>query len=114
MPRRILLALACACLTGPVHAELRVYEGTEAQALKCAAYFSYATYMLETRGLITPRNRQEGVLAATSIIGNHVGGSYEQKRKAFQAVLERLPDSDDTVISDSLRYLTWCSERFLN
>ena len=97
----------------PAGASQRVYEGSEAQALKCAAYFSYTTYVLESRGLLTTRNREEGAVAATTIIGRHVGGSYQQKLAAFQAVLNRLPASDNALISDSLRHLRWCSENFL-
>ena len=101
-------------LPGSAQAQQRIYEGLEAQALQCAAYFSYTTYVLERRGLITLRNREEGALNATAILGQHVSGTYEQKRQAFQTVLSRMPDSDNVLIEEAMRYMGWCSERFLS
>ena len=116
MPISAVRALGIALLLAApsaASANSRIYEGTEAQALKCAAYFSSTTYMLESRGLMTPRNREEGAVAATNIIGQHVGGTYQQKLKAFQAVLNRLPASETALVSDTLKHLNWCSENFL-
>ena len=109
-----ILALMAA-VTAPVagHSQSRVYSGAEAQALRCAAYFTLTTYMLEQRGLLTFENRQEGALHATAILGRHVGGTYEQKFQAFQTMLRRLPAEDNQLISESLTHLSWCSDRFL-
>lgn len=97
----------------PASAQTRAYYGEEAQALQCAAYFSYTSLVLERRGLITQRRAQEGALQATAILGRHVSGTYSQKRKAFVAVLSQLPRAEGDLIEESIRYYTWCSERFL-
>lgn len=106
-------AFALTLLAAPAQAERRVYSGTEAQALQCAAFLSYATYVMERRGLITFRNREEGAIAATRILGRHVGGTFAQKQAAFQAVLNRLPERETALMDDSVRHMTWCTRRFL-
>lgn len=115
--RSILGALLCAAQLGlapGAMAETRVYQGDEAKALQCAAYFSYSAWVLAGRGLFTPRNADEGAIAATNILGRHVSGTYEQKRAAFQVALNRLPPEDNDLIADSIRYLGWCREKFLS
>ena len=94
-------------------AESRVYTGTEAQALRCAAYVSYTPMILERRGLMSERETKEGAIAATAIIGAHVGGTYEQKRRAFEIALSRLPESENALIEESMRVSGWCKEQFL-
>ncbi len=112
--RFAICALALGVLASPAHAERRVYTGSEAQALQCAAFLSYATFVMERRGLISYRNREEGALAATRIMGQHVSGTFAQKQAAFQAVLGRLPKSEDELMDDTVRHMTWCTQRFLS
>jgi len=118
MSRLKWIPLLCALigtLSSPLQADnaTRVYSGLEAQALRCAAYFTYSTYVLEQRGLLTWENREEGAKHATEILGRYVGGTYEQKFQAFQTMLRRMPAEDAALIDESLRHLGWCSERFL-
>ncbi|MEX0339025.1 MAG: hypothetical protein AB3N11_08310 [Arenibacterium sp.] len=107
--------LAAAGFTSPQSgaSEPRVYSGVEAQALRCAAYVSYTPVVLERRGLMSERETQEGALAATAIIGAHVSGTYEQKRRAFEIALSRLPESENALIEESVRLSGWCKEQFL-
>jgi hypothetical protein len=115
--RTLLGALLCATQLGlapAATASSRIYQGDEAQALQCAAYFSYSAWVLAGRGLFTPRNADEGAIAATNILGRHVGGTYEQKRAAFQVALNRLPSAENDLIAESIRYLGWCREKFLS
>lgn len=108
-----LLALASVLAPTGGSAEGRVYIGSEAQALRCAAYVSYTPVILERRGLMGERETREGALAATAIIGSHVSGTYEQKRRAFEIALSRLPTSENLLIEESVRLAGWCKEQFL-
>lgn len=108
-----LLAAAVVTLPASGRADMRVYSGTEAQALKCAAYVSYTPMVLERRGLMSERDTREGAMVATAIIGTHVSGTYEQKRRAFEIALSRLPQSENALIEESVRLSGWCKEQFL-
>lgn len=109
----VLLATAALSSSKSAHAEQRVYKGAEAQALRCAAYVSYAPMVLQRRGLMNAEQTREGALAATAILGSHVGGTYEQKRRAFEIALSRLPESENLLIEESVRLSGWCKEQFL-
>ena len=108
-----LTALVLGVFAAPAVAQERVYSGTEAQALQCAAYVSYTPLVLERRGLMSARDTQEAAVDATLILGSHVSGTYDQKRRAFEIALSRLPQSENALISEAVRRAGWCKEKFL-
>ena len=110
----ICLSLAAACAATEASAvERRVYSGSEAQALKCAAYFSFTANVMEQRGLTSTRNKEAANLAATVILAHHVSGTVDQKMKAYRTILKRMPQSDWALIKDTAKHIDWCEGRFL-
>ena len=107
------LALAlCLTLALPhsARAERRVYQGSEAEALKCAYLFSHSAVVMEKGGYIPAKDRDVLIAVSGLILQRYVGGTEAQKLRALRAVGSRR-NTVSTLLQfrDESRY---CFKRF--
>jgi len=111
---KALIALGVAAVAAAAQPALagRVYQGREASAVQCAAYFSYVAYIGEQMGVVSTDAKQAGAEIGTYILVQHVGGSWREKIGAYNIVVDRLPQ-DNTLFDEATRHLSWCRREFL-
>ncbi|MCC1492513.1 hypothetical protein [Cognatishimia sp. F0-27] len=74
---------------GALGAEPKVYEGREAQALKCAWIIAAAARVLEEAGMISTEDHGVSIAISARILQLYVTGSDRQKLGAFQEIALR-------------------------
>ena len=111
--RGLVVATAIAVLAHPASAGRGTYSDNEAEAIKCAAYFSYTSHVLSDQGLMTPRHREIATKASYYILRQHVSGPFDRKLAAYEGFLGGLPLKDFKVVEDSVRKLARCEQKFL-
>lgn len=97
----------------PANAGSRVYDGIEAEALHCAAEFSYTAQALSQRGLMSDHHRDVATRTTQYLLENYVSGSFDDKFGAFEVALARLPVDDLDQVRASVRHLGHCEKQFL-
>ena len=97
----------------PAVAEPRTYKGSEAQALKCAAYFAYTSQVLESQGKLSTQRAIVANKAALDILEQHVSGTFKQKMGAYRVVVDGLPKSEAALVSEASQNVDSCKKRFL-
>lgn len=113
LPVALSLAAVMALPTAVQAAGPHTYSGTEAKALKCAAYYSYSAEIMARNGMIKASTKANADQLAAYILTNHVSGSERQKMQAYSAVLKRMPRSGDGMMDEADRHLDWCARTFL-
>lgn len=111
--RGLVVATAISGLAHPASAGRGTFSNDEAEAIKCAAYFSYTSHVLSDQGLMTTRHREIATKASYYILRQHVSGPFERKLAAYEGFLGGLPLKDYKVVEDSVRQLAWCEQKFL-
>ena len=111
---KALVVLSIAAVTAAAQPALagRTYQGREASAVQCAAYFSYVAYVGQQLGVVSPSVTQAGAEIGTYILVQHVGGTWQQKISAYNIIIDRMPE-DMTMFEDANRHLGWCRREFL-
>ncbi|GGH23361.1 hypothetical protein SAMN05444007_102106 [Cribrihabitans marinus] len=108
------LALATlAWFTGSAGAGQQVYDGTEAEALKCAAFYAYTAQVFESHGMMSAETGEEARLVASFILLRHVGGTEAQRNAAYRKTLDGMSPSDWALVENAAGQLAGCRERFL-
>ena len=108
-----LMLATLAATAGPAGAERLAYEGTEAQALECAAYYAFTAQVFETRGMMSAETGDEARLVASFILSRHVGGTETQRLAAYRGTLAGMAGSDPAMVDDAVNHLEWCRKRFV-
>ena len=113
MKTLLLASSAALVLIGQgANAERRVYSGAELTALKCAAYYSYVTQVMENRGLLSDQDMQSGANAGQYILTNYIGGTWDQKFQAYEQILTRMPRDDLELIDAAADHLESCEMQY--
>ena len=97
-------------LAGAIGAHARIYEGSEAAALRCADMLLIAVVELENRGELPEVQRDVMLLIAASILDRHVSGTRQQKEAALWALRERR--TPEQTLLDFERLSVRCLEQF--
>jgi len=87
--KKLLLAAAFAVSFAPAAEARKVYSGSEAAALRCAAIMVVVPSALYNRGMISRNQVTVFQLASTAILTRYVGGNERQKLKALQTMAQR-------------------------
>lgn len=108
--------LRAACLAGilavvavPAQAQ-KVYEGSEASALRCSNTLALTAVALSRAGLIK-RDEKDVMLGITiSILERHVSGTWRQKKAAMKVMRDRrsVPDT----LTDYRKNALYCLRAF--
>ncbi|KIN60491.1 hypothetical protein Z945_1464 [Sulfitobacter noctilucae] len=109
--RALAFALLCgwAAFAGPAQAQ-KIYEGSEAAALRCANTLALTAVALARAELI-PQNEKEVMLGITILmLERHVSGTRSQKKRALELMRDRR--SVDDTIADYRRNATQCLRQF--
>ena len=109
MLRALCLALL---LVFPGHLALaeKVYEGSEAAALRCANTLALTAVALNSAGLI-PEEQKEAMLGVTVLIlERHVSGTWAEKKRALAVMRDRRSPAD--TLEDYRRIAVKCLRQF--
>ena len=91
-------------------AEGRVYQGAEAQALKCAWIISAGAGVLQDADIISSEERGISIAISARMLTLYVSGTDRQKLAAFEEVHRRSDKS--TAINAFQRQARACIQRF--
>ncbi|MEX3314788.1 hypothetical protein [Sulfitobacter sp. PS-8MA] len=88
-------------------AESRVYEGSEAAALRCANTLALTAVALSGAGLIGEPEKQVMLGVTVRILDRHVAGTWAQKRAAMEVMRDRrsVPDTLEDYRRNAMRCL---------
>ena len=95
---------------GSLAAEGRVYQGAEAQALKCAWIISAGAGVLQDADIISSEERGISIAISARMLTLYVSGTDRQKLAAFEEVHRRSDKS--TAINAFQRQARACIQRF--
>ena len=109
----ICCALLIAVQISPGNAGSREYDGKEAEALRCAAAFSYTAQELSRHGLMSDHHRDVANRTTQYLLENYVSGIFDDNFGAFEVALARLPLDDMDQVRASVRQLGQCEKQFL-
>ena len=109
----LLATAVAATATVSLAQDRRVYAGREAQALQCAAYYSYTAHVGEELGLLSTSTADKATRLALYILDTYVGGSDDQKVEAYRVILSRMPQNDKRLFDETMKYIGWCEKTFL-
>ena len=109
MLRAWLAAIALCVMATAVQAQ-RTYEGREAAALRCASMFAVTAVVLAETDQFSEVERDVLLFASVAILERHVSGTWRQKRRALDLLIERR-GLEDTV-KDYGRNATKCFRQF--
>ena len=111
MTRRFFLpALILALSVGSAAAAQKVYEGTEAAALRCANTLALTAVALSDTGRLGEAEKEVMLEITVLILERHVSGTWAQKKAALRVVRDRR-DVVET-LDDFERFAQRCFERF--
>jgi hypothetical protein len=108
--RAIFAGVLSLILAGPVFANQRVYEGTEASALRCANTIALTAVALSAAERIGEPEKEVLLGVTVLILENHVSGTWREK-KAAMAVMRDRRSVEDT-LDDYKRNAGRCLRRF--
>lgn len=112
--RGILALVACVSFAlGPIaaHAQTkRVYEGSEAAALRCSNTLALTAVALARAGLISEQEKEIMLGVTVLILERHVSGTWSQKKRALAVMRDRrsVPDT----LEDYRRNAPRCLRQF--
>lgn len=86
---RSILAAAIVSLAAATGAQAKVYSGSEAAALRCAAILSVVPSAAARAGVISQSDVRIFHVASGLILARYVSGNGTQKSKALQTVMQR-------------------------
>lgn len=88
----------------------RVYEGSEAAALRCSNTLALTAVALSRAGLIEDVEKQVMLGITISILERHVSGTWRQKKAAMRVMRDRrsVPDT----LTDYRRNALRCLQQF--
>lgn len=102
------------CLTAAIFlsvagdaAAARVYEGSEAAALRCANTVALTAQGLSVADLIGPAEKDVMLGITVRILDRHVGGTWAEKKAAMRIMRDRrsIPDTLDDYRRNAARCL---------
>jgi len=103
----VLLSL---CITAPAQAQGRVYEGTEAAALRCANTLAMTALALSRAELIGDAEKTIMLDVTLLILERHVSGTWAQKKAALAVMRDRRSIED--TLDDYRRNAARCLRQF--
>ncbi|MGB3246520.1 MAG: hypothetical protein WBB25_18445 [Sulfitobacter sp.] len=91
--RFFLSAVVCLGMAAPVHA--RVYEGSEAAALRCSNTLALTAVALNSANMISTQEKEVMLQVTLLILERHVSGTWGQKKAALAVMRDRrsIPDT---------------------
>lgn len=104
------LILMLALLGSTATAGQRVYEGSEATAIRGANMMAMTGVTLNRAGLMSAPEKDVLIGISVLILERHVGGNWTEKRRAMEAMRDRR-DVDATLV-DYQRNAPRCLRRF--
>ncbi|MEQ6248444.1 hypothetical protein ABMC89_06095 [Sulfitobacter sp. HNIBRBA3233] len=108
---RLVTLAVCAVLGFPaLAAPQRVYEGSEAAALRCANMMALTGVTLGRAGLMTSEEKDILVGISILILERHVSGSWPEKKRAMEIMRDRR--DVDATLEDYQRNAPGCLKRF--
>jgi hypothetical protein len=84
----VCLALLCAPDPGTAQSQ-RIYDGDEAGALRCANMLALTAMALSAADLISEEEKQVMLGVTVRILDRHVGGTWQQKKRALKIIRDR-------------------------
>lgn len=108
--RAICAGVLSLMLAVPAHAKQRVYEGTEASALRCANTIALTAVALSAAERISEPEKEVLLGVTVLILERHVSGTWQQK-KAAMAVMRDRRSIEDT-LDDYQRNAGRCLQQF--
>lgn len=105
-----LLALGALMAGGPVAAAEKVYEGSEAAALRCSNTLALTAVALAGAELISPEEKEVMLGVTVLILERHVSGTWAQKKAAMAVVRDRRSVAD--TLEDYRRNAARCLGQF--
>lgn len=107
----IAFVLWCLCFgAGPLRAAQKVYEGSEAAALRCAHTMALTAVALYETGQHDEAEKEVLLGITVLILERHVSGTWQQKKAALRVVRDRR-DVGQT-LEDFQRYAAQCLRQF--
>jgi hypothetical protein len=103
-----LVAFLCAALCLPTSSDAkRVYEGSEAAALRCSNTLALTAVALAGAGLISEGDKEVMLGVTILILERHVSGTWWQKKAALKVMRDRrsVPDTLEDYRSNAVRCL---------
>ncbi len=93
-----------------VSAEQRVYEGSEAAALRCSNTLAFTAVALSAAELIGEPEKEVILGVSGLILDRHVSGTWRQKKAALRVMRDRR--SVTATLDDYRRNATRCLRQF--
>lgn len=104
------LALMLALAATNTTAGQKVYEGSEAAAIRCANMMAMTGITLNAAGLMGTQEKDVLIGISVLILERHVSGNWTEKKRAMEAMRDRR-DVDET-LRDYQRNAPLCLNRF--
>jgi hypothetical protein len=105
-----LLAVMLMLVAGPAPAAQRIYEGSEASAIRCANMMAMTGVTLNQAGLMGDPEKDVLIGISILILERHVSGTWAEKKRAMEAMRDRR--DVDATLNDYQRHAPLCLKRF--
>ncbi|MEM6566306.1 MAG: hypothetical protein AAF665_17760 [Pseudomonadota bacterium] len=97
-------------LASPASAQSKVYEGSEAAALRCANTLALTAVALSDAGRMDEPEKEVIIGISFLMLERHVSGSWPEKRAALEVVRDRR--TVEETLSDFERLAQRCLRQF--
>lgn len=108
--RYLLLAALLVSLTGGMAEAKRVYEGSEAAALRCSNTLALTAVALAGADLISEEQKEAMLGITVLILDRHVTGTWAEKKRALAVMRDRR--SVEATLEDYRKNAVRCLRQF--